>query len=137
MQDSFDCELRVFHNSQSKESQLKEYTMNMTCNHTLLNRPSIGQALVHSRDHTYSLAVEIETSIRQYFKSTVSLPTPSCHQHKEPWRVTLTSHLAARSIVQIWYSIKIAPASAKVEGVTCLLGNLNYNMACIVPFTII
>ena len=109
----------------------------------LLNRPSISQALVHSRDHMYSLAVEIKTSLRQYFKSRVSLPTPSYRQHKGPWRVTLTSHLAVRSIVQIWYSIKIAPASlqapplAKVEGVTCLLGNLNYNMACIVPFTII
>ena len=54
----FDCEIPLtancefFHNSQSKESQLKEYAMNITHNHAPLAacqfKHSINQALIHS-----------------------------------------------------------------------------------------
>ena len=49
----FDCEILLIvkceflNNSQSKESQIKEYAMNITCNHT----PSSRQAIQHSYVH--------------------------------------------------------------------------------------
>ena len=81
---------------------------------------SMGWLLPFSRFCTYSLAVEIEMSLCQYFKSAVFLSTPSCCQHKG-W-ITLTSLIAAWSIVRIW-SLQATPL-AKVEGVACLLRNL-------------
>ena len=84
----FDCEILLiancefFHNSQSKESQVKEYAMN---NITRDHAPSAQvRAQMRSRSrsltfpaYTSSLDVEIEMNLRQYFKSTVNLPTPS------------------------------------------------------------
>ena len=86
----FDCEILLiancefFLNSQSKESQLKEYAMNSIRNHA----PSARQALDRSSARacsyfrtyrgTYSLAVEIEVSLRQSTLSQQSaLPRPN------------------------------------------------------------
>ena len=82
----FNCEILLiakcefFHNLQSKESQVQEYTMFM-CDHA----PS---AQAHAQMHfshvfltfvrrSSRLAIEIEKSLHRYFKSTVNLPTPS------------------------------------------------------------
>ena len=84
----FDCEILLiancefFHNSQSKESQVKEYAMN---NITRDHAPSAqARAQMRSRSrsltfpaYTGSLDVEIKMNLRQYFESTVNLPTPS------------------------------------------------------------
>ena len=92
----FNCEILLivncnfFYDLQSKESQVKEYAMNITCNHAPSTR-----AVVHSHTYsyfcTYSLAIEIEMSLCQYFMSTVNLVTPSQAQ-LSPTQRTLVSH---------------------------------------------
>ena len=118
----FDCEILLiancefFHNSRSKESQVKEYAMNnITCDHAP-SAQARAQMCSRSRSltslaYTGSLDVEIEVNLHQYFESTVNLPTPSqaklspskavantleCKGHCGD---TLTSHLAAHTDV--------------------------------------
>ena len=80
-----------FHNSQSKELQLKEYAMNnITRNHTPCACQALDQlsarAFLHVflLSHANNLTIEIEMSLCQYFKPTVILPTSSFRQYKGP-----------------------------------------------------
>ena len=113
----FDCEILLiancefFHNSQSKESQVKEYAMN---NITRDHAPSAqARAQMRSRSrsltfpaYTGSLDVEIEMNLRQYFESTVNLPCTNTQpskavantlEHKGPCGDTLTISMLERS----------------------------------------
>ena len=73
----FDCEILLiancefFHNSQSKESQLKEYATNSTRNHAPSARQALNRSSARACSYfrTYSLAVEIGMSLRQSISS--------------------------------------------------------------------
>ena len=129
----FNCEIlliancKFFHNSQSKESQVKEYAMNITRNHT----PSARQALDQSSACTFAhrarcLAVEIQISRRQYFKLTVNL------QLSPTWRALVSHSDYKQSCRSIDHANSILIASLTAchtlpmpmgEGVACPLGN--------------
>lgn len=129
----------IFNNSQSKESQVKEYTMNIAYNHAPSACPVLEclctciLARVLTFVCTYSLVVEIEMNLCRYFKSTFNTqPSTAVAYTKalcEPLWLGATCNLLPLNHINrvptphnIITSPQFTPL-AKVEVVACLLGN--------------